>query len=88
MKSMRFSLPLLAALAITFSLTMHSQAQTLTTLASFNYTDGSEPFSGSLVQAGNGDYYGTTYSGGEYRGGTAFRIAPTTGLIDIYGFCS
>jgi uncharacterized repeat protein (TIGR03803 family) len=88
MKSMRLFLLPVAALAMTFSLAVSAQSQTFTTLASFNYTDGSDPVSGSLVQAGNGDYYGTTYSGGEYRGGTAFRIAPTTGLIDIYGFCS
>jgi hypothetical protein len=39
-----------------------SPAQTFTTLHSFDYTDGQAPY--GLVQATNGCFYGTTYSGG------------------------
>src|ERR1039457_4180448 len=50
---------------------------TLTTLYSFcaqtNCTDGATPYAG-LVQAANGDLYGTTYYGGTNGGGTVFKI--------------
>ena len=44
----------------------------LTTLHSFDVTDGSTP-QGSLVQSTDGRLYGTTSNGGTYRDGTAFR---------------
>jgi uncharacterized repeat protein (TIGR03803 family) len=61
---------------------------TLTTLHSFNYTDGEGPFAG-LVQAANGDLYGTTSSGGAngYYG-TVFKITPGGTLTTLYSFCS
>jgi uncharacterized repeat protein (TIGR03803 family) len=88
MKLMRFSMLLLAALAITFSLAVRAQAQTFTILANFNGTNGEYPYYGSLVQATNGDYYGTTYQGGKYGGGTVFKVAPAGKLSDIYSFCA
>jgi uncharacterized repeat protein (TIGR03803 family) len=64
---------------------------TLTTLHSFcsktNCADGSTPASG-LIQASNGDLYGTTYSGGAYGAGTVFKITPTGTLTTLYNFCS
>jgi uncharacterized repeat protein (TIGR03803 family) len=70
----------------------------LTTLYSFcsqyGCTDGSSPRSG-LVQATNGDLYGTTITGGAeascYAGlgcGTVFQITPSGALTTIYSFCS
>jgi uncharacterized repeat protein (TIGR03803 family) len=51
----------------------------LTTLYSFcpqsGCPDGDEPYSG-LVQATNGNFYGTTSAGGEYSRGTVFEITP------------
>jgi len=41
-----------------------SPAQTFTTLAAFDQTNGATPRFGSLVQATNGDLYGTTEAGG------------------------
>jgi uncharacterized repeat protein (TIGR03803 family) len=62
----------------------------LTTLYSFcaqgGCPDGYEPLAG-LVQATNGDFYGTTYSGGANSSGTVFKIAPTGKLTTLYSFC-
>ena len=64
---------------------------TLTTLYNFcsriNCNDGSTPL-GSLVQASNGDFYGTTGGGGTYGGGTVFKITPKGTLTTLYNFCA
>src|ERR1022692_897031 len=62
-------------------------AQTLTTLFSFDGTDGAVPQAG-LVQATNGDLYGTTYGGGTNSAGTIFKITPGGTLTMVYSFCS
>jgi uncharacterized repeat protein (TIGR03803 family) len=63
-------------------------AQTLTTLHSFDNTDGAYPFAG-LVQAANGDFYGTTYNGGANAGnGAVFKITPGGTLTTLYSFCA
>src|ERR1017187_7232548 len=66
-------------------------AQTLTTLYTFcsqsGCTDGSDPIAG-LVQAANGDLYGTTYGGGPSNRGTIFKITPGGTLTTLYSFCS
>ena len=57
--------------------------------------DGYSPY-GSLVQAANGDFYGTTGFGGVYQtrvnegfnGGTVFKITPAGVLTTLYSFCS
>jgi uncharacterized repeat protein (TIGR03803 family) len=62
----------------------------LTTLYSFcsqpNCADGGVP--GPLVQATNGDLYGTTTGGGLGFGGTVFKITPGGKLTTLYSFCS
>ena len=64
---------------------------TLTTLYSFcsqpNCTDGSEPWAG-LVQARDGNFYGTTVSGGANGYGTIFKITPSGTPTILYSFCS
>jgi uncharacterized repeat protein (TIGR03803 family) len=63
-------------------------AQTYTTLHSFDGTDGASPFAG-LVQATNGDFYGTTPPPGGANGeGTVFKITPSGTLTTLYSFCS
>jgi uncharacterized repeat protein (TIGR03803 family) len=62
-------------------------AQTLTTLAAFNFTNGAQPYAG-LIQATNGDFYGTTTSGGGAKEGTVFRITPAGALTTLHSFCS
>ena len=62
----------------------------LTTLYSFcsqsGCTDGKVP--SGLVQATNGDFYGTTNGGGAYLYGTVFKITPSGMLTTLYSFCS
>jgi uncharacterized repeat protein (TIGR03803 family) len=72
---------------------------TLTTLYNFcsqtNCTDGAYP-QGALIQATNGDLYGTTYGGGTgtaypsgpNSAGTIFRITPGGTFFSLYSFCS
>jgi uncharacterized repeat protein (TIGR03803 family) len=64
---------------------------TLTTLYSFcsqsACTDGAFPQAG-LVDATNGDFYGTTYYGGANGQGTVFKISPAGTLTTLYNFCS
>ena len=60
-------------------------AQTFSTLASFNVTDGAQP-SGPLVQGADGSFYGTTYDGGANNSGTVFKITPSGMLTILYSF--
>jgi len=71
-------------------------AGTLTTLYNFcsrtDCTDGSLPLT-NLVQAPNGDFYGTTggitcVPGSFGSCGTVFKITPSGGLTTLYSFCS
>jgi uncharacterized repeat protein (TIGR03803 family) len=63
---------------------------TLTTLYSFcpqiGCKDGASPT--GLVQATNGNFYGTTYGGGAKHQGTVFKITPSGTLTTLYSFCS
>src|ERR1051325_1866386 len=60
-------------------------AQTLTTLHSFNGTDGNSP-EASLVQGSDGDFYGTTPLGGAHARGTVFKIDSTGNLTTLHSF--
>jgi uncharacterized repeat protein (TIGR03803 family) len=62
-------------------------AQTFTLLDSFDVTDGSEA-NASLVQAIDGNFYGTTIFGGTYNGGTLFKVTPAGTLNTFYNFCA
>jgi len=67
----------------------------LTTLYSFcaqqNCTDGEMP-NGPLVLGRDGNFYGTTYSGGSSGGvggaGTVFKVTPGGTVTTLYSFCS
>ena len=72
---------LLAATAITLP------AQTLTTLANFDGTNGDEPLA-PVVQGGDGNLYGTTSSGGANGSGTVFKVTSTGTLTTLYSFCA
>jgi uncharacterized repeat protein (TIGR03803 family) len=62
-------------------------AQTFTTLVSFDGTNGQDSRA-ALVQATNGDFYGTTLEGGANGYGTIFQITPSGTLTTLYSFCS
>ena len=71
-----------------------SRAGTLTTLASFDGTNGKNPGFGSLIQGTDGNFYGTTEAGGVNTGcgntagcGTVFSITPGGQLTSLYSFC-
>ena len=53
---------------------------TITTLASFNGADGSNPL-GSLIMDSGGNLYGTTGGGGTYNSGTVFEVVAGSGTI-------
>ena len=58
----------------------------LTNLYSFTGgNDGANPEAG-LVQSSDGDFYGTTYSGGTSNSGTVFRISTNGALTSLYSF--
>jgi uncharacterized repeat protein (TIGR03803 family) len=66
-------------------------AQVLTTLHSFSGSVGEYPRSG-LVQANDGNFYGTTYYGGAYCSpsgcGTVFKVTDSGTLTTLYSFCT
>jgi uncharacterized repeat protein (TIGR03803 family) len=60
-------------------------APIFTTLHSFDGTDGACP-EAALVQATNGDLYGTTYCGGANGYGTVFKITSSGTLTRLHSF--
>jgi len=69
-------------------------AQTFTTLANFDGSNGSSP-AASLIEGADGNLYGTTESGGGGNScfaqggcGTIFKITPDGTLTTLYVFCS
>ena len=74
-----------------FKMTAGGNLTTLYTFCSqINCTDGVAP--NGLVQAANGDFYGTTSQGGNalnpYATGTVFKITAGGHLTTLYTFCS
>ena len=61
---------------------------TLTTLYNF---PGFTPPSSALVEGADGNFYGTTYTGGSGKyspGGTFFTVTPSGAVTTLYNFCS
>jgi uncharacterized repeat protein (TIGR03803 family) len=72
-------------LLVCMAAAMAAHAQKFTTLHSFDGTDGSEP-QASLVQATDGNLYGTTFDGGTNGDGTVFKISPSGALTTLHSF--
>lgn len=82
------ALAMVILLALVVVTAKSAQAQTFTTLLSFNGANGSFPFAG-LIQGTDGNLYGNAYyggAGGVY--GTVFKIAPSGKLRTLHSFCS
>ena len=58
-----------------------------TTLLGFDATNGGNPEAG-LIQATDGNFYGTTSTGGANGEGSVFKITPSGALTTLYSFCS
>jgi uncharacterized repeat protein (TIGR03803 family) len=57
----------------------------LTTLHSFDGTDGTDPV-GTLIQATDGNFYGTAVAGGLYGHGTVFKVTSQGALTTLHDF--
>ena len=94
MKSDRFFYSAIPALFLVMTLAaVSAPAQTFATLYSFDQSDGIGPR--ELIQAIDGDFYGTTVYGGAYNNcntgigcGTVFKITAEGTLITLHSFCA
>ena len=64
-----------------------SLAGVLATLHNFDFTSGANPIAG-LIQATDGNFYGTTYGGGTGNWGTVYKMTPTGTVILLHSFQS
>jgi uncharacterized repeat protein (TIGR03803 family) len=64
-----------------------TKVKPFTRLHSFDTTDGAYPYA-ALIQASDGNFYGTTELGGANGGGTIFQITPAGTLRSLYSFCA
>ena len=79
----------LVALAIVLTLALSAiqpaQAQTFTVLHTFTGVDGANPVGGLLLDAA-GNLYGTTYFGGTFTNGVAFKIDTSLNETVLFNF--
>lgn len=63
-----------------------NSANQLTTLYSFQLSDGDSP--NAIIQGADGNIYGTTYGGGAHNKGVIFKMTLDGQFTDLYSFCS
>jgi uncharacterized repeat protein (TIGR03803 family) len=61
-----------------------SPAQTFTTRLNFNGSNGASP--NNIVQASDGNLWGTTYGSGDTSCGTVFKMTPAGSLTTVFTF--
>jgi uncharacterized repeat protein (TIGR03803 family) len=82
----RATYPLLFTLAVLFSVTQTTSAQTFQLLYQFRSGNGgSQPYA-SLIRDSNGNLYGTAMIGGAYSYGTVFKISPAGTETVLHSF--
>src|SRR5882672_505803 len=74
----------LAWAAVTLSMAVSAQAQTVTFVAQFQ---GNQASAISVIQGTDGNFYGAA-AGGIYHQSQIFRMTPSGGLSTLYSFCS
>src|SRR3979490_2519903 len=81
-RSIRLSIACLAA--VTISSTVHAQSP-FDVLTAFGRSGPQNP-QAALLRATDGNYYGTSSSGGEANAGTVFRLTPAGSLTQLSSF--
>ncbi len=76
-----------ATLGTIFRITPEGTLTTLHTFCQTDCADGYQPSAG-LIQAIDGNFYGTTKHAGAHGGGTVFKITPGGTLTTLYGLCA
>ena len=65
---------------------VNTSAAQLTTLHGFNGADGANPYRESLVQSTDGNFYGTTETGGALSYGLVFKMTPDGTVTTVHEF--
>ncbi len=78
---------LAGALTLAVMMTQLAEAQTVKVLHRFNTADGPQPARAGLIQATNGELYGTTQYGGLFNDGSVFKMTLGGTLTTVYSFC-
>jgi uncharacterized repeat protein (TIGR03803 family) len=87
MKPVQTLFPIFSLLAVIICPPRAEGSFVLTTLFSFESTNGANP-SAALLQAQDGSFYGTTISGGPLNLGTIFKLSPDGSFTNLFSFRS
>jgi uncharacterized repeat protein (TIGR03803 family) len=74
-------------IALCITTAIAASAQTLTTLATLQYRNGTNP-EAALTQGRDGNLYGTLTNSGAYGAGVVFKINPTGEVTVLHHFCA
>ena len=72
-------------LLLSMAVALAAEGQTFKTLVHFTGVNGSDPVS-AVLQGTDGNFYGTTFSGGAYNYGTVFKLTPEGELTTLHSF--
>lgn len=81
----RIFLTAIAALAVVPVTSLGQTSAVYNPLYSFSGSDGSNP-AGALIQAADGNYYGTTTGGGANGGGVVYKVDANGNFTSVYTF--
>jgi uncharacterized repeat protein (TIGR03803 family) len=88
MQALNSLLKRLAFLALGAVFTIAAPAQTFTSVADLDGSDGSLPFQNALVQGTDGNFYGMANAGGAFGQGTVYKVTADGTISLVYTFCS